>query len=291
MRRLVLLLMCASFVTCKLPFKTRDAGVAPPVVTAHSLDPLTPHWSDFDLKFAELSSTAIAYFTVSGTSYELRFTGFPAGTTVTMRGKTTPLSATSYSERVDIGDKIAAMPPSDALSYTFKLDPKISFMIETPGYRATPLSAPPRSVSYAVKDTLAKAIDHPVLFTGEASSDSPLATHSILYTGMLGEAYGPAMTMREVDWVAVVEKLAPKKGKTCTIKPLPSARGPAVTSTTLDMIDEQVSIVERKTSKVVSKKTFAARTDCPAYASGPTTQTLPDETEIKRWVRDERTAH
>jgi hypothetical protein len=288
MRRLVLLSLCLSFVTCKLPFKKRDAGVAPPDVTAHTLDPLTPHWSDFDLKFAELSSTALAYFTVSGTSYELRFSGFPAGTTLTLSGKTTPLSTASYSQRIDIGDKIALMSPSDALGYTFKLDPKIAFTIETPGYRATPLSAPPRSVSYAVKDSLSKAIDHPVLFSGEAASDPPLPTHSIIYTGMIADTYGPAVTLRDVDWIAVMEKLPAKKGKVCAIKPLPGARGPAITSTTLDMIDEQISIVERKTSKLVSKKTFTAKTDCPTYASGATSQTFPDEAEIKRWVRDER---
>ena len=50
------------------------------------------------------------------------------------------------------------------------------------------------------------------------------------------------------------------------------------------MIDEQVSIVERKTSKLVSKKTFPARTDCPVYAYAATQQTFPDEVEMKRWV-------
>jgi hypothetical protein len=294
MSRLPFLLLALPLVACKLPLRKHDAGAPPPIVTpTPTLDPLTPKWSDFDLKFSELSATAMGFFTVSGTAYDLRFTGFPSGTTITINGKTTAVAATGYSERVDIADRMADLSPSDAMSWTYKLDPKIDFTISVPGYRPTPLSAPTRSVSYAIKDWVSKAIDHPVLFSHETSSDPAPAAHSILYTGAAPEAYGPAMTMRDVDWVAVVEKAGTKKTKTCAVKPSPygPTGKPAITSVTLDMSDEQVTVVERKTSKVISKKTFAAKSDCPTYAYAPTQITVPDELEKKRWVRDERTAH
>lgn len=293
MRRLLpALVVGITLLACKLPSRRHDAGAPPSILAtpAPTLDPLTPKWSDFDLKFSELSATAMGFFTVTGTTYELRFTGFPADTTITLNGKTSAMAATGYSERVDIADRMAEIAPADATSWSYKLDPKIDFTITVPGYRATPLSAPARTVSYAIKDWVAKAIDHPVLFSHETSSDPPPAAHSILYTGVAPESYGPAMTLRDVDWVAVVEKSSTKKTKVCSVKPSPGARTP-ISSVTLEMFDEQVSIVERKTSKVVSKKTFAAKTDCPMYAYAPTQQTVPDEVEKKRWVRDERTAH
>src|SRR5581483_4855854 len=119
MRRLLPIVLC--LVACKLPSKKHDAGTGPSILaTPPTLDPLTPKWTDFDLKFAELAATAVGYFTVSGTGYELRFNGFPAGTTVTINGKTTSLAATGYSERVDIADRIAEMSPSDAISWSYK---------------------------------------------------------------------------------------------------------------------------------------------------------------------------
>jgi hypothetical protein len=101
--------------------------------------------------------------------------------------------------------------------------------------------------------------------------------------------------LRDVDWVGVVEKsTGPKKTKVCSVKPTARPGVPStapITSVTLDLVDQQVTIVERKTTKIISTKTFAAKTDCPLYAYAATQQSLPDELEIKRWVRDERTAH
>lgn len=297
MRVSALLLVACSLVACKLPFKKHDAGVAPPIVTAPPPpDPLTPKWTDYDLKFTELPATAIGYFTLVGPVYELRFSGFPAGTSVTIKGKKSAIGGSSYSERVDIGDAIADLSPADAMNYAFKLDPKINFTIDSPGYGPTPLSAPARNVSYIVKDMLSKAINHPVLFAREAPTDAAPAVHSILYTGMAPESYGPAVKLRDVDWVGVVEKsTGPKKTKLCSVKPtarpgVPTSV-PAITTVTLDLVDQQVTIVERKTAKIISTKTFPAKTDCPMYAYAATQQSLPDELEIKRWVRDERTAH
>lgn len=303
MRSKALLSAVLVLASCKLPLKSHhDSGVAAPTVTTPPPpDPLTPKWTDYDLKFTELPATAIAYFTLTGTVYELRFTGFPAGTNVTIKGKKSAIGASTYSERVDVGDAIADLSPTDAMGYAFKFDPKIDFTIESPGYGPTPLSAPSRNVSYVVKDMMSKAINHPVLFAHEAPTDPPLAVHSILYTGMAPESYGPATKLREVDWVAVVEKSSgPKKTKVCTVKPTPTPTGglgrapstvPPISSVTLDLQDQTVSVVDRKTTKVVSTKTFAAKTDCPMYAYAATQISLPDELEIKRWVRDERTAH
>ncbi len=90
--------------------------------------------------------------------------------------------------------------------------------------------------------------------------------------------------MHDVDWVAVPEARPPRKGGKCTIKAPP---GPP-TVAELRLIDHEVIIVERKTARVIERRTFAAVTDCPSFVSGAAAETSPDETEIKRWLRDER---
>lgn len=292
MRRVWLALL---LVGCKLPFATpkRDAG-APPIATtppAPTGKALTPRWSDFDARFAELPSASVMFMS-AGMSYEMRFNGFPSGTTITMSGKSTALSSTGYTQSTDISDLVADLSPADALSYSFKLDPKIECELGVPGYVPLTVKAPAKSVSFAVRDAMSKAIDHPVLFKGEAVTDPPIAAHSILYTGPVAEAYGPASRLRDVDWIAVVDKLPARKGKTCaTTKttPLPGRAAPPP-SIVLDLVDEDVLIVERKTSKIISRKTFSAKTDCPSYV-GVGSATYPDELVMKRWVRDERAAH
>jgi hypothetical protein len=275
-----------------------DAGAIPTVTTAApAAKRLTPRFGDSNLWFAELA-TANVYFQVwgmhmSGVSYEARFTGFPAGTTVEIGGKTTALPPGDYSELIDIGDIVAALAPADALNPAVKVDPHIDIKIRTPGYDPFTFRAPKRSVDAAVPYVMSQAIRHPVLFKHESVSDPPPAVHSVLYTGHKPEIYGPAATLRDVDWIAVVVETAVRKEKECPTDEIPaSGRHIKPRVATLEFVDNEVLIVERKTSKIITRKTFhAEEADCPSHIDTRWQTVSPGELPMKRWVRDELAAH
>jgi hypothetical protein len=248
--------------------------------------PLTPLWSDRELRLAELPS-AQARFSVDDTSYEMRFKGFPAGTKVAAGGRVTSIAG-DYTERVDVGMAISAMSPTSALDDKAPLDPRTDFEVRVPGYAPMKAAAPPCRVSTSLGMMMAKAVDHSVLFPREAATDPPLADHSILFVPTSGRAtvFGPAATMREVDWVAVAEALPPRKAGTCPIPP-ESGSGPP-TYAKFHLVDEEVTVVERKTARVIERKTFPASTQCPTFAYEGVAESSPDEAAMKRWLRDER---
>jgi hypothetical protein len=248
---------------------------------------LTPLWSDRELSLAELPS-AHARFDLDETSYEMRFKGFPSGTTVVVAGRTTSIAG-DYTERVDVATPLSLLSPAAALDDKAPLDPRTDFELRAPGYAPLKAAAPPCRVSREIAQMMAKAVDHSVLFPRETAADAPLARHTILFVPLsVGGAsvFGPAATLREIDWVAVAEGLPARKAGTCVMPP-ESGSGPP-TSARLQLVDEEITVLERKTSRVIDKKTFAASTQCPSYAYEGVAETSPDEAAIKRWLRDER---
>jgi hypothetical protein len=171
-------------------------------------------------------------------TYEVHFHDFPEGTSVTLGGKATEVSTKFGDEEyVDIGDLVGDVSVADAMNLGFKLDPHIDFEVRVPGYAPTALKASPRiGIIAIVSETLVRSIarDLPVLFPRESASDKPATTHSIFDTRLaLQKIYGPAAKLRDVDWVAIDN-------------------------------GGDVVIVERKTTKVISRK---ARGDAAANES------------------------
>lgn len=129
---------------------------------------------------------------------------------------------------------------------------------------------------YLACGCVVKCVDHPILFRGERASDPPLADHSIFFTGTGMEIFGPASTLRQVDWITIIERRPPRSVGTCG-------------ETALEAVDERVVIVDRKTSRTVRQKLFPAPTACPKWVSGATDQTMPNDEDIKRWLCEQRT--
>jgi hypothetical protein len=265
---------------------TGDSGALEGGSASAGAKTLTPVWSARELTFTELSGAEVR-FKIDGMSYEVNLKGFPPGTVASVAGR----KMTSDEERIDMSDAIARLVPANAIDSDFKLDPRVDFELRVPGYELVKAAAPARKVSSAVADTLAKAVDHPVLFPRENTLDPPGAAHSILYVGsgygFNAEVFGPAATMRDVDWIAVQEALPARPGGTCSIKP-ESGNGPS-TVVTLKLVDCEVLVVERKTSHVLTRRTFPATRECPTFASSSGIEEIsPDEKAIVRWLRDER---
>src|SRR5262249_51939133 len=126
------------------------------------------------------------------------------------------------------------------------------------------------------------------LSPGRAAPDPPLPDHSILFVPTSGGAsvFGPAATMREVDWVAVAEELPPRKAGTCPIPP-ESGSGPP-TYAKFHLVDAEVVIVEPKTARVIERQAFPASRECPTFAFDGVAESSRDEATMKRWLRDVR---
>jgi hypothetical protein len=289
-RRLIIVLALAGFGCSKwLPSGAPSEAGAPVTGaieggTGHALTPL---WSDRELHVAELP-TARVRFDADDLSYEIRFKDFPPGTIFVVGGRAIS-TAGDHTERIDAAEVISRMSPVSALDDKAPLDPHTDFELRVPGYDPLKAAAPPCRVSREISSLMANAVDHSVLFPREAATDPPIAIHSILFipNSSIGDTvFGPAATMRDVDWVAVAEPRPGRKGGTC---PIPAEGGGPPKIAKLALIDEEVVIVERKTSRVINRKTFPAVTECSTFASDGTTENSPDPAAIKRWLRDERT--
>ena len=269
-----------------------DAAAPAPVASGLDGGPaltLTPLWSDRELRLAELP-TAHVRFDVDELSYEMRFQDFPPGTTTVVLGRAISTGG-DHTERLDVAEAIARLSPASALDDKAPLDPHAGFELRVPGYEPLKAAAPAVRVSREIAQIMEKAIDHSVLFPRETATDPPIAMHSILFVPKSsGETtlFGPAATMRDVDWVAVAEALPARKGGTCTVTPEEGKPGgPRIIK--LSLVDEEVVVVERKTARILSRKSFPAVTDCPTFVTDAIEETSPDPAAIKRWLRDERT--
>jgi hypothetical protein len=267
-----------------------DAGApeaSAPLSAADAGPPLTPLWSDRTLQITEVAG-AEARFDVDDSSYELRFKGFPAGTVLVVDGRTTTMGADT-TEHVDIAELLSRLNPTKVLEDGAPVDPRLAFELRVPGFAPFKAAAPPRPARFDLVRMMAKAVDHAVLFPREAATDPPLAVHSILFvpaSSRRATVFGPAATIREIDWIAVAQELPARKAGTC--KFAPDAPGGSPIYAKHHLVDEEVTIVERKTSNVIEKKTFTATTDCPTSEYEGVATSSPDEAEIKRWLRDAR---
>ena len=257
------------------------AGVAQSAEGPKVEKPATLVWHESDVKLTELGATG--HFNVFTLKCSVRFEKLPVGTTVTGGGSSKEVKS-AYDQAmldVDLSEAIGALSPSQALDRNFKLDPKASLELKYPGGLVQKVDLPPLSVEFGVASVLKEAADHPVAFGPEPGA-AP-AEHSVAWASALTPTViGPAKRLSEVDWVALSVDSPRASQKTCSGY---SGKNPTLP---LAPIDKIVSIYERKTSKVITKKTFVADEACPIIAMGDTAQTFPNEEQIKQWLREQR---
>ena len=217
--------------------------------------------------------------------------------------QTTLLTATACEAYVDsltgaatqaaseLGDALAKATPKDALSYDRTVDPGLSLEVTFPDGAKVSGALPGVTAKYMLEQDLEKKLANgtPVLF-GKEPEAAP-AAHTILFLGALMEdekVMGPAKTMAEIDLVAVHTALPKKSGdKKCTGYKATNEQGPG-READLMLVDWDVSLIERKTAKVIEKKTFEAEKRCPMFAQGNETTSYPDRREIQTWLRSKR---
>jgi hypothetical protein len=272
-----------------LPGGAGSDAAAPAASVLDAGPALTAVWSDRELSVAELPS-AHARFDLDEASYEMRFKGFPVGTTVVVDGRASSMAG-DYTERVDVATPLSLLSPAAALDDDLPLDPHTDFELRVPGYAPLQIAAPRCRASREVGQMMAKAVNHPVLFPREVSTDPPLTHHTILFVAKYSrrdDVFGPQRRCVKSTGSQSPRPSRHVRGGTCAI-PSESGHGPP-TYVRLQLVDEEVTVVERKTARLIDKRTSPATThcQCPSYAFQGVAETSPDDAEMKRWLREQR---
>ena len=105
------------------------------------------------------------------------------------------------------------------------------------------------------------AAGKPLLFGKEpAAAPNPAGT-TVLWLGSDDEAFGPATTLREVDWLAVKGDSKVIDGPICKYQDMQTGK---ISTAPLKLVTPEVLIYERRTARVVDRRTFQALPSCPS---------------------------
>jgi hypothetical protein len=241
------------------------------------------HELDFTITGTSIKGSVLA----SGVKYRFSISGLPEGTQVKVGDKEESATA-YYTHDLDFGAAIGQTPPADALDYQKKIDPKASVQITFPDKVKISSALPPVAVKFGLEEALKNLKNGtPVLFGNEP--DTNPAAHTILwpYANTIDDEglFGPAKTMRDVDWIASEEELPLRTGgKKCSGYKASDEAGPGKTLD-LSLQDWNVHIIERKTGKVIDTKKFEADGTCPLSAFGDVATSTPGWDAVKAWIR------
>lgn len=279
---------CAVVSGCKKKPKDTDGGGDPFYKQQITKAP-TPIWNDTKLSFKELGASATVTFLLMGLKYTANLQGFPEQTKVSFGGQEGTVSMShSLIMNADIAERVGDIAPSDAIDLHYKFNPKMPMTLTFNGGGTITVDTPPVDVRYPLNEAMRKSRDTPFLFGASESSAPPPKEHTILLTSLSSDIFGSAKTMREVDWIAFDEYLTPRKGnKTCTGYKKLGGSGPEK-AMELELVDREISIYDRRTAKLVTKKVLSASPKCPYTATGDKAQSIASSDDVKKWLREQR---
>src|SRR5262245_57551859 len=118
---------------------------------------------------------------------------------------------------------------------------------------------------------------------------TPPAEHTILFVDSLSsDTIGPAGTVAEIDWVALLSNLPERKGKMCSGYKPTGGTG-AGDTLPLVMKDAKLTVYDVRTSKEIGAKDFKAAETCPTLTFSKEANSYPSRDEMKAWLRTLRT--
>ncbi len=241
-------------------------------------------WKGGSVTFSGIATRGNVYLHDLG--LDIHFSDLPDGATFAVNGTTVAPNAGAVTTKIDLRDRIGDLAPKDAFDATYKLDPQVKIEIGFNPNVKVMIDVPPQNVSFSLEKSFDGAIDTPLKF----ANATPPSEHSILATmEIAGEVLGPAAKVRDVDWAAHVDKLPPRKGKTCDGYKKASEKDGPGKSYPLQMIDHKVTVYEVTTSKPIASMEFKAAEECPMFASGETANNYPSSDDEKMWLRQVRT--
>jgi hypothetical protein len=238
-------------------------------------------WIDGKLSGPDLPFTCTA--PLEGASIALDCEALPKDTVITVRG-TEHAAAGKLHLDVDVGEALGSVTVKDLLSPGFELDPKIPIVITIPS--GTVKTEVPKLKYLTIP--LKYAAGKPLAFGKEPPPAPNKAGTTVLWFGLNDEAFGPAATLREVDWLAVQGDVKIVDGPTCKYQDTQTGK---ISSAPLKLHAPEIVIYDRRTARVIDRKVFSAGGSCPSEKSkqDDTVHAGASEDTIKRWLKERRT--
>lgn len=204
------------------------------------------------------------------------------GTTVEVDGQRLPSTGPKISTTLDLGKRALAAPVSvlgkDRSKYTF--DVPITFTFPDKTKLEGKLPATGSALSF-VNTQLGAVAKGPVLFGGEAAR--PSANKSLVVYSILGsKVLGAATTVADLDLVSATKTTT----RSLSCGSYRSRNTGNVVGMDRTLHDEEVSVYERRTGKLVATKRFASTVpSCPdVVRPGAGINGYPDSRAVEAWL-------
>ena len=244
-------------------------------------------WNDYKLKVSGEKAEASFFMSTSDSEEPTQlggyFSDFPPGTSITLgTAKGTASDSGYFSTKVDVRDKLGELPLEAVFSG--KVDLMLTVTLVLPGRAPVTEKLPPLDVKKAVGRTLARSQDRPVLFGTETeATKDPLDTAILVNAFGDPRLFGKGKLVRDVDWVAVETRTDSGRTKPCT----GYKEGKTIT---LELLDSELELFDRRAGKSLKKQSFKASDECPtiAFVSGDgKSKAYASDKELDKWLRAE----
>jgi hypothetical protein len=214
--------------------------------------------------------------------FKVSLENFPQGVAMELGSASGIVGEYGGSVALDISDKLGALPVD--LSEA-KVDPGVPLILKPAAQPPVTIKLQPQRVSFQIDDLLKKAENGPLLFGKEVAHDGPL--RSIMVVDYNHKTFGPAATLADVDALAFQHLLSPPKGtKVCGGY---SSGGKKMPDVSLQLKETEVSVIDRRSGKLLQKKVFAPDASCPMFVMTRSNEnqvdSSPPATVIEEWLR------
>ena len=217
--------------------------------------------------------------------YTITLKSFAKGTKYEVAGKQGTVNSYVYEMvNVDVRNRIGGLSLDELRSVDFGL----TMTLDLPDGRSGQVKLAPVYVDYGLREVLRTAENGPVSFGAEP--DDPTKDNCLIWpTSSELEKYSVCTKVQDVDWVAVEHEL-PEEKSTKICKGYKDKDGKPTSDITLVSKDTEMTIYDRRTGKVIDKKTFPPDADFPMFAmtssndAGRATA-YPDREAMQTWLR------
>jgi hypothetical protein len=214
--------------------------------------------------------------------FKVSLENFPQGMAMELGSATGIVGSYGGSVALDISEKLGALPVDVSES---KLDPGVPLVLKPADQPPVTIKLQPQRVSFHIDDLLKKAENGPLLFGKEAAHDGP--PRSIMVVNYNHRTFGAAATLADVDALAFEHLLSPAKGsKVCGGY---TSGGKKMPDVSLQLKETEVSIIDRRSGKLLQKKVFVPDASCPMFVMTRSDEnqvdSSPPATAIEEWLR------
>lgn len=237
-------------------------------------------WLDDKLSGKDLPFTCSA--PLRGTKVELDCEGLPNDTKITV-GRSEHKASGKWHLAVELGEVLGALSVKDVMSPGFELDPKTPLVIRIPSGTVTTELPKIKYLRMGIEGGVGK----PMTFGNEPPATPNPAGPTVVWLGTEGESFGPATTMREVDWVAGIGDPKYTDGPTCKYQDRQTGK---ISSAPLVVQATEIVIYDRRSARVIDRNVMKPYVACPVEKPKEQEKVYAaiGQDAIKRWLKERR---